>query len=63
MVPASEEARNRQVVRAYYAIADGVTDLEWDRWFAPDVVQEEFPNRLLPGGAQRDLRGLSEAAA
>jgi ketosteroid isomerase-like protein len=64
VVPASEEARNREVVQAYYgAIAHGMTDLEWERWFAPEVVQEEFPNRLLPGGAQRDLRGLREAAA
>ena len=62
-MPASEEARNREVVQAYYAaIAHGLTGLEWARWFAPDVVQEEFPNRLLPGGAQRDLRGLREAA-
>jgi len=63
-VPASEEERNREVVQAYYAaIAHGMTDLEWERWFAPEVVQEEFPNRLLPNGAQRDLHGLREAAA
>ena len=64
MVPASEEARNREVVQAFYAaIADGMTGLEWEQWFAPDVVQEEFPNRLLPGGARRDFSGLREAAA
>ena len=63
MVSASEEANNREVVRAYYAaIAHGMAGLEWERWFAPDVVQEEFPNRVLPGGARRDLRGLREAA-
>jgi ketosteroid isomerase-like protein len=63
MVPASEEVRNHEVVRAYYdAIAHGMTGLEWERWFAPDVVQEEFPNRLLPSGVQRDFRGLREAA-
>jgi ketosteroid isomerase-like protein len=63
MVSASEETTNREVVLAYYAaIAHGMTGLEWDRWFAPDVIQEEFPNRLLPNGAQRDLRGLREAA-
>jgi ketosteroid isomerase-like protein len=62
-VPASEEERNREVVQAYYAaIADGMTGLEWERWFTSDVVQEEFPNRLLPGGTQRDLGGLREAA-
>jgi ketosteroid isomerase-like protein len=63
MVPATEEARNREVVQAYYAaIAQGAASLEWERWFARDVVQEEFPNRLLPDGARRDLRGLREAA-
>src|SRR5215510_14616477 len=30
-------------------------------YFAPDVVQEEFPNRLLPNGATRDLAALKEA--
>ena len=63
MASASEETKNRELVRAYYAaIAHGMTDVEWERWFAPDVIQEEFPNRLLPNGAQRDLRGLREAA-
>jgi ketosteroid isomerase-like protein len=64
VLPASEETRNREVVQAYYAaIAHGMADLEWERWFASEVVQEEFPNLLLPGGAVRDLRGLREAAA
>jgi ketosteroid isomerase-like protein len=31
-------------------------------FFADDVVQEEFPNRLLPNGAVRDLAALREAA-
>lgn len=31
-------------------------------FFAEDVVQEEFPNRLLPQGATRDLPALREAA-
>ena len=31
-------------------------------FFAPDVLQEEFPNRLVPTGARRDLDGLLEAA-
>ena len=63
MSPTAEEARNLGVVREYYAaIAHGAAGLDWDRWFAPDVVQEEFPNRLLPSGARRDLRALQEAA-
>lgn len=44
MEPASEEARNLAVVRGYYAaIAQGAAGVDWERWFAPDVVQEEFP--------------------
>jgi hypothetical protein len=27
-------------------------------FFAPDVIQEEFPNRLMPSGAIRDLAAL-----
>lgn len=32
------------------------------RIFADDVVQLEFPNRLVPNGATRDLAALREAA-
>ena len=32
------------------------------RFFADDVVQVEFPNRLLPNGATRDLAALRDAA-
>lgn len=62
-MPPTEEARNIAVVRGYYAaIAHGATGLDWDRWFAPDVVQDEFPNQLLPAGTRRDLRAMQEAA-
>ena len=27
-------------------------------YFAPDVIQQEFPNRLVPGGATRDRAAL-----
>jgi ketosteroid isomerase-like protein len=30
-------------------------------FYAPDVVQEEFPNRLVPNGAKRDLAALRAA--
>ncbi len=36
---------------------------ELARFFTDDVVQEEFPNRLVPQGARRDLAGLLEGAA
>jgi ketosteroid isomerase-like protein len=32
------------------------------RFFSDDVVQVEFPNRLLPHGATRDLAALRDAA-
>ena len=31
--------------------------------YAEDVVQQEFPNRLVPGGATRDLTAVREGAA
>jgi ketosteroid isomerase-like protein len=31
-------------------------------FFADDVIQVEFPNRLVPAGATRDLAALREAA-
>lgn len=31
-------------------------------FFTPDVAQEEFPNRLTPNGARRDLAALLAAA-
>jgi ketosteroid isomerase-like protein len=59
----SEEAGNLALIRGYYAaIASGPATLAWDQWFAPNVIQEEFPNRLLPAGTRRDLRGMQEAA-
>jgi ketosteroid isomerase-like protein len=33
---------------------------ELDTFFAPDVVQEEFPNRLMPSGATRNLQAMKE---
>jgi ketosteroid isomerase-like protein len=63
MNPISEEARNLGIVRGYYAaLAQGAAGLDWARWFAPDVTQEEFPNRLAPVGARRDLKAMQEAA-
>jgi hypothetical protein len=34
-----------------------------EAYYARDVLQEEFPNRLLPTGAVRDLEGLREGGA
>jgi ketosteroid isomerase-like protein len=32
------------------------------RFFADDVVQVEFPNRLIPNGTTRDLAAIADAA-
>lgn len=44
------------------ALEDGVTGDELASFFSPNVVQEEFPNRLTPNGALRDLESLLEGA-
>ena len=42
------------------AVARG-DDAEVAALLADDVLQEEFPNRLLPGGETRDLAAIREA--
>jgi ketosteroid isomerase-like protein len=44
------------------AIESGATGEALSRFFDPEVIQEEFPNRLLPNGARRDLQGILDAA-
>lgn len=44
------------------AISRGVTGEALAAFFTPDVLQKEFPNRLVPQGAQRDLAAILEAA-
>lgn len=53
-----------QVVRDYLAAIERGEPFEVvGRFFTDDVVQEEFPNRLVPNGATRDLAALADAAA
>jgi ketosteroid isomerase-like protein len=55
---------NVETARRYLAALERRADAaEVAQFFAPDVVQEEFPNRLVPQGARRDLRGLMDAYA
>ncbi len=42
-------------------MAAGAPADEIDAFYAPDVVQTEFPNQLLPMGATRNLAELREA--
>jgi len=55
------ESENLTTVRRYLrAIETNGDALEH---FHPDVVMEEFPNRIVPNGAVRDLAALKEANA
>ena len=56
------ESSNLSEVRRYLrAIEQSAPEEIMCAFFAPDVVQEEFPNRLVPTGARRDLAALLEA--
>jgi len=51
-------------VKSYLAALEaGAVGDDLARFFDPDVVQEELPNRLVPSGARRDLAALLEGAA
>ena len=55
---------NIDIARGYLArLSDGAGPDEVAQFYAPDVVQEEFPNRLMPNGATRDLQALKEGRA
>ncbi len=50
-------------IRRYLsAIEQGATGEALAAFYTPDAVQEEFPNRLVPTGARRDLAGILEGA-
>jgi ketosteroid isomerase-like protein len=44
------------------ALEAGATGDALAAFFCEDVIQEEFPNRLVPAGARRDLAALLEGA-
>jgi ketosteroid isomerase-like protein len=59
----TQEDANIRLVRDYFAaVQRGAADHVLAMFYAPDVVQEEFPNRFLPNGATRDLQALEAAA-
>ena len=50
-------------VRAYLAaLQDGATGEALARWYTPDALQVEWPNRLNPGGGRSDLATLLRRA-
>ena len=59
----SDESSNLETARRYLdAVGRGVAFDELATFFTFDVVQEEFPNRITPNGARRDLAAIREAA-
>jgi ketosteroid isomerase-like protein len=44
------------------AVERGAVGAELAAFFAPDVQQREFPNRLVPNGSRTDLAGMLAAA-
>ena len=53
-----------ELTRRYFtALEAGATGEALAAFYAPEVVQLEFPNRLLPQGARRDLAAILDAAA
>ena len=54
---------NLAIARRYIeALESGAEGSALAEFFTKDVVQEEFPNRLSPIGAHRDLAALLDAA-
>jgi len=51
-----------RLAREYLDSIGKADELGGLRFFADDVIQIEFPNRLLPNGATRDLAALRDAA-
>ena len=62
-MPTNEETNIATVRRYFETIAQGPAPDVTAGFYAPDAIQDEFPNRFLPNGARRDLAGLKEAAA
>jgi ketosteroid isomerase-like protein len=58
------EVTNLDIARHYVTrLSNGAGPEELESFFSPDVVQEEFPNRLMPNGVTRDRRAMTEARA
>ena len=50
---------NLDTARRYLAALEQGGDCQaLAEFFAPEVIQEEFPNRLVPTGARRDLAAI-----
>src|SRR5262249_7592955 len=55
---------NLEKAKQYIAcLSSGGGPEDLDTFFSPDVVQEEFPNRLMPNGAVRTLQAMKDGRA
>jgi ketosteroid isomerase-like protein len=52
----------RLIERYLTAIEQGATGAALAQFYDPAVIQEEFPNRLMPNGARRGLAEIQAAA-
>jgi ketosteroid isomerase-like protein len=56
-------AENLALTRAYLrAIENGAEFDEMHKFFAPEMILETLPNRLLPRGSRDDLAGMRAAS-
>jgi ketosteroid isomerase-like protein len=63
MSPSTRDLANLDAARQYLAaIQQGATGDALAQFFASDVVQEEFPNRVSPDGKRRKLAAILEGA-
>ena len=61
MTDHGQDARNAATARAYIeALNQNSSGQELARFFHEQVVQEEFPSRLVPGGQSHDRASLLE---
>ena len=59
----SPHAPNLATALRYLAVLEsGALGPDLAAFFTPDVVQTEYPNRLVPAGAVRDLAALLDGA-
>ena len=58
----AQDANLEAALRYLHAVERRAVGDELAAFYAPDVVQEEFPNRLVPNGARRGLADLLAGA-
>ena len=60
----TDREANVALIQSYFAtIQHGADPREIEAFYAPDVVQTEFPNQFAPNGASRGLEGLPSLVA